>query len=62
MRIDKQLKAAIKRSGMSSYRLGKLSGVTPQQIRRFVGGERDLQLVNAGKLALALGLEFSPIK
>ena len=40
----------------------ELSGVTAQQIRRFVGGERDLQLVNAGKLALALGLEFSPIK
>ena len=62
MRIDKQLKAAIKRSGMSSYRLGKLSGVTPQQIRRFLVGERDLQLVNAGKLALALGLGLHPIK
>ena len=53
-----QLRDAIRRSGLTHYRLAKDAHVTPNVIGRFVSGERDLHLKTASKLARALGLEL----
>ncbi|HEY2838380.1 MAG TPA: helix-turn-helix transcriptional regulator [Pirellulales bacterium] len=52
------LRSAIEASGISSYELGKLSGVDQSAIRRFMSGERDLRLEFAGKLATVLRLSL----
>lgn len=57
--IDKQLRQAIKRSGLTHYRIGKMAGVTPTMIDKFVAG-RDVSLTTAAKLAAALALELTP--
>lgn len=56
--IDATLRAAIERSGLTVYALSALAGVTPQQVGRFVKGERDITLGTASKLAQALGMEL----
>jgi plasmid maintenance system antidote protein VapI len=48
----------VERSGLTVYALSVLAGVTPQQVGRFVKGERDLTLSTASKLAQALNLEL----
>jgi len=58
--IDAELRKQIERSGVTVYALATLAGVTPQQVGRFVRGERDLTLATAAKLAQALGLELLP--
>lgn len=50
------LKREIVNSGLTHYRLAKMSGVDISGIDRFISGERDLTFVSAGKLADALGL------
>lgn len=57
--IADQLRDAIERSQMTHYALGKLSGVTPEQIDRFMRQERDLRLETAAKLARALGMRLT---
>lgn len=52
------LRAAIKSSGLTHYRIAKDAGIKPQIIDRFVSGERDLRLATAAKLCEALGLEL----
>lgn len=59
--IDAALRAAVERSGLTTYALSQLAGVTPQQVSRFVKGERDLTLGTASRLAQALGLELRPV-
>lgn len=60
--LTQTLKAAIKASGLSHYRIAKDAGVTPAMIDRFMSGERDLRLTTASKLAQALKLELKPMK
>ena len=55
-RIDAQLKAAIRASGLTHYAIAKLAECSPSQIDRFMSGERDLKLSTAANLAAALGL------
>jgi transcriptional regulator with XRE-family HTH domain len=55
-RIDDQLRAAIKASGLTQYGVAKLAEVSPEQIYRFMSRERDLKLSTAANLAAALGL------
>lgn len=57
-RIDDALKAAIEKSGLTHYAVGKLADVSPAQIDRFMAGERDLRLATAAAIAEALGLEL----
>jgi transcriptional regulator with XRE-family HTH domain len=52
------LKAAIKASGLSHYRIAKRAGVAPALVDRFMLGVRDLRLATAAKIADALGLEL----
>jgi len=54
--IDVALREAIKRSGHTHYALGKLAGIAPASLDRFVSGERSLTLASAVKVAAALGL------
>jgi hypothetical protein len=56
--IDKALKAAIGKSGLTHYAVGRLASVSPTQIDRFMSGERDLRLATAAAIAEALGLEL----
>ena len=62
--IDDALKAAIKKSGLTHYALGKEAGVAPSVIDRFMveagSGERggDLRISTAAKIAAAMGLEL----
>jgi transcriptional regulator with XRE-family HTH domain len=56
--LAEELRKAIKESGITLYRLGRESGVTRQQLSRFMRRERDLGLSIAGKVCdvLELGL------
>jgi len=56
--IADQLKAAIKASGKTHYRIGHDAGVAPQIIDRFIANERDLRLATAARIADAMGLEL----
>jgi len=62
--IVEQLRRAISRqcpmsgTGESYYSLAQRSGVSGEQISRFMAGERDLRLESAAKLAEALGLDL----
>jgi len=56
--IDADLRAGIMDSGLTHYALAKLSGIAPEQLDRFISGERDLRLGTAAKVAAALGMEL----
>ena len=60
--IEKQLLRAIAESGLSRYRLAKMSGVSQMALSFFVNGRRSLTLTSAAKLAKALELELTSIK
>ena len=52
------LKAAIKQSGVSRYRIAQDTGVLETSLSRFVRGETSLRLDKADVLADYLGLEL----
>lgn len=56
--IAAQLRAAVADSGLSQYRIAKETGISQPIITRFVNGDRDMSLENAGKLADFLGLHL----
>lgn len=58
--IDKQLRDAMRHSGMSLYMLAKKSGVAWPVLGRFLSGERGMMLSSAAKIAAALDLELRP--
>ena len=60
--IDAELRKRIEKSGVTVYALAALADVTPQQVGRFVRGERDITLATAAKLAQALGLELVSVR
>ena len=56
--IEDQFRKAILQSGMTRYRLSKLSGVTNSQLSLFVRGKRSLTLESAAKIAQVLEIEL----
>jgi hypothetical protein len=52
--------ARIKALGLTVYRVGKMAGVSPIVIGRFLHGERDITLGTAEKLCRALDLVLVP--
>ena len=60
--IDAELRKRIEKSGVTVYALAGLADVSPQQVGRFLRGERDITLATAAKLAQALGLELVPVR
>lgn len=60
--VSGQLRAAIKDSGMSPYRICKSSGIDQAALSRFLNGRLGLTLATVDKLADVLGLELAPKK
>ena len=56
--MQNDLRAAIKESGSTHYRLATSAGITADSLDRFVRGERDLRLGTVAKLAEVLGLKL----
>lgn len=56
--LSAALKAAIEKAGHTNYALSQLSGVSQSVLNRFTGGERDITLSTAAKIAAALGAEL----
>jgi transcriptional regulator with XRE-family HTH domain len=54
------LKAAIKRSGLTYYRISKETGIDEANLGRFIRGEMSVRLDKADKLAAYLGLRLVP--
>lgn len=59
--LGDQLRAAFSESGMSRFELANRSGVPYSGVHRFIGGDRDLTLASASRLADVLGLELRPV-
>lgn len=62
MSLADTLKEAIRKTGLSGYRVALDAGVPEPVVSRFLRGERGINLDTAGKLADYLGLELRPIK
>lgn len=60
--IEEQLRQAIINSGITRYRLSKLTGVDDAILCNFVNRKRSLTMTTAAKLAKALGLGLRPEK
>ena len=58
--LARQLRAAIRESGLSGNEIADRSGVSQSIISRFLRDERTIGLRTASKLAAALGLELRP--
>ena len=56
--LERQIRTAIKESGLTIYRLAKDSGASQPVLCRFVNGKRGITLATASKLAETLGLEL----
>ncbi len=53
-----QLRAAFAESGLSRFELARRAGISYAIAHRFIGGDRDITLTTASKLARVLGLAF----
>lgn len=62
MDIERQLRDAAKRSGLSIKRLSDESGVPYSAMHGFMVNDRGITLRSAAKLARVLGLELCPVK
>lgn len=54
------LRAAIRQSGLTYYRIGKATGIDEANLGRFVRGELSVRLDKADRLAAYLGLRLTP--
>jgi transcriptional regulator with XRE-family HTH domain len=57
--LSSQVRHEIKESGLSMYRLGKLSGVSQATLCHFKAGERGLRSACLDKIAATLGLKVT---
>ncbi len=63
MSLTKQLRAAIRQSGLTIYRIAKDSGIPQPTVQRFAAGKRDMYLETADKLAAYFGMRLTrPVK
>ena len=58
--LAKQLREAIRRSGLTRRQISKRSGVAYSAVHGFVGGKQTLTLESASKIANVVGVEFKP--
>ena len=58
--MTETLRAAIRGSGLSTYRISRDTGLVVTSILRFVDGETSLRLDKADRLAAYLGLHLVP--
>ena len=59
MALQDQLRQAVQDSGLTLYRIAKDSGIAYQVLHRFAGGERDLTLETASRLADYFGMRLT---
>ena len=59
MTVSDQIRQLINRSGITWYRLAKLSGVELSSISRFMNKERSLTTTSIDKLGKVLGFEIT---
>ena len=59
--LGDQLRAAFAESGLSRFELARQAGVSYAIAHRFIGGDRDIRLATASKLAKVLGLELRSV-
>jgi transcriptional regulator with XRE-family HTH domain len=52
------LRSAMQASGLTDYRISRMTGVHASVIGRFLKGERGISLTTAGKIAEAVGVEL----
>ena len=57
-KIEKTLKAAIEKSGLSRYKISQDTEITQACLSRFVNGERSISLDHADRLAQYFRLEL----
>jgi plasmid maintenance system antidote protein VapI len=57
--VTEQLRRFLRETGKTTYRLGKDSGCKPEQIGRFLSGERDITGKTMDRLCRALGLHLT---
>ena len=61
--VTEQLRNTIEKSGLTHYRIGKMSSVPPNVLDRFINGQRKcLRSDTIDRLCEALGLELKPKK
>jgi hypothetical protein len=60
--VTEQLRGFLRGTGKTTYRLGKDSGCKPEQIGRFLSGERDITGRTLDRLCKALGLTLVKIQ
>ena len=56
--VERRIRTAIKKSGLSGYRLAKDSGVSQPILWRFMNGKRSVNLATASKLVETLNLKL----
>ncbi len=59
--VTGQLREFLRQTGKTCYRLAKDSGTKPEQLSRFLSGERDLSGRTIDRLCKALGLRLTRI-
>ncbi len=59
--LGKQLRQAVRRSGLTRNQIARQTDVSYSIIHRFMAGTGDIQLATASKIATVIGLEFSAI-
>jgi len=59
MSLSTEIRAAIKASGLTHYRLWKLTGVDKTAIGRFMAGKSGLHTANLDAIAELLGLHVT---
>ncbi len=61
--VTEQLRNTIEKSGLTHYRIGKMSSVPPNVLDRFINRQRKhLRSDTVDRLCEALGLELKPKK
>lgn len=60
--LEKVLRLAIKKSGMSAHAIAKGAGIDVASLLRFMNQQRTLTLPSAGRVAAFLGLELRPAR
>lgn len=57
-----QLRATFEASGLSRFELARRAGLAYAVVHRFCGGERDVTMGTASKMANVLGVELRPVR
>ncbi len=56
--LSDQIRDAVRKSGLSGYRICEKTGIEPASLSRFLSGERGMSLASLDKLAALLRLKI----